>query len=555
MQLPKRVERRLEMFRKFSGRFINSVTFLPVLLLILGLLSLTIQADAQDSGVIVGPQIDIYTGAGSQQEPHVAFDSINNRFLVAWLDDSVGFPDYPFYIYGQLVNADRSLYGSPIPISISGTSYIQRGTSNVIAFDPHDQRFLVVWYDWRNGTGNIYGQLVNADGSLYGDNFAISPIPPLNDHKAGVPTVSFDTINNRFLVVWVGPSAGTPANIYGQLVNPDGSLHGSMMQITDYADYYAAYPDIAFDSNNERFLVTWGQQYDEYIYGRLVNADGSLYGSEITVGYYSGSYVASLSFDPINSRFLIAYNINTGNNIFIWGQLIDADGTLYGSEFKITHYYTLFPCVVFDTFNNKFLLVGYGAKIYNGVFKFNGVFGQFLNPDGSLHGSDFTILNGANSWPLDPFVAFGTGEIGSLVVWSDTPNGYVYDVFGKFVKIETPEPLPDLTGEWTKFNVYHRKKITIIVGEFDVRNVGTQEAETFKVAYYISDDGVLDEGDTLIRTKTISSLAAGESVTLQFLYRSRVPIQGKFIIAELDSDDEVLESDEGNNVVPSPKIQ
>lgn len=436
------------MFRKISVRI--SGTLLPVLLLILGLLSLTIQAGAQDSGVTVGPQIDIYTGAGDQAEPHVAFDSINNRFLVAWLD---GWPTSAEYnIYGQLVNQDGSLYGATIPIStVSGSQqYIQRGTSNKIAFDPNNQRFLVVWQDNRNGVWNIYGQLVNADGGLHGNNFNISPIPPVY-HFAGAPTVQFDTINNRFLVVWVGPSAGIPANIYGQLVNPDGSLHGSMIQITDYAeDYYAAYPDIEFDPNNGRFLVTWGQQYDGNIYGRSVNGDGTLYGSEITIGYYGlgSSCLASLTFDPINSRFLITYN-NAGD--WIWGQLIDADGTLYGSEFKISDYYTSFPSVVFDTVNNKFLLVGYHDSEY-----YNGVFGQFLNSDGSLHGSDFAILSGASSGPLDPFVAFGTGAIGSLVVWADwSLSGY--DIFGKFVKLEAQtyfeedDPAITYTGTW---NIY-----------------------------------------------------------------------------------------------------
>lgn len=115
--------------------------------------------------------------------------------------------------------------------------------------------------------------------------------------------------------------------------------------------------------------------------------------------------------------------------------------------------------------------------------------------------------------------------------------------------------LPDLTGEWTKFSVYHRKKITIIRGKFDVRNVGTQDAETFKVAYYLSDDSVLDEGDTLIRARTVHSLAAGESRTLRFVYHSKVPLQGKFIISIVDSDEQILESDEENNIIPSPQIQ
>ena len=43
-----------------------------------------------------------------------------------------------------------------------------------VAYDSSNQRFLVVWQDQRNSatTGrDIYGQLVNANGTLNGTNF------------------------------------------------------------------------------------------------------------------------------------------------------------------------------------------------------------------------------------------------------------------------------------------------------------------------------------------------------------------------------------------------
>lgn len=115
-------------------------------------------------------------------------------------------------------------------------------------------------------------------------------------------------------------------------------------------------------------------------------------------------------------------------------------------------------------------------------------------------------------------------------------------------------PQPDLTGEWTKFSLSYRGTRTIIEGELTIRNIGTEDAGNFKVAYYLSDDNVLDGGDSLIKTKTIRSLPAGNSQKLQFIYQSKDPLQGKFIIAEVDSDNQVLESDEGNNIVTSPQI-
>jgi hypothetical protein len=376
------------------------------------------------ANVNIGSQLDIYTGAIDQKEPYSAFDSVNSRFLVVWLDGPSDSNDYN--IYGQFVNTNGSPYGSPVPISTASDiqQYIERGCGNIIAFDPNSQRFLVTWMDYRNYQSNIYGQLVNADGSLYGDNFPISAI----DQYGAVPTVSFDSINNRFLVVWQG-TPGAPDNVYGRLVNPDGSIHNSVIQITNYStNYYAAFPDIAFDQNNGRFLVTWGQQYDGFIYGRLINSDGTLYGDEITIDSYGpGSYLAALSFDPGNSRFLIAYI----KGDYPWGRLVNADGTLSGDGFKISDYrYRSFPSVSFDTDNNKFLLVGHEQLTYNGLY------GQFLNPDGGAYGLDFVILSNASTSPIVSSVAFGSGEIGSLVVWHNWAPTSGQDIFGKFVKLE-----------------------------------------------------------------------------------------------------------------------
>jgi hypothetical protein len=113
-------------------------------------------------------------------------------------------------------------------------------------------------------------------------------------------------------------------------------------------------------------------------------------------------------------------------------------------------------------------------------------------------------------------------------------------------------PLPDLTGEWTKFFVYKNK---IVLGSFTVSNIGVEDAKNFKVEYYLSDDNVLDAGDKLIRSRTVFYLSDGKNRTLGFMYWSKISLQEKFIIAVVDSYNQVLESDEGNNILSSSQIQ
>ena len=379
------------------------------------------------ASVIVSPQVDIFVGPDDQGRMGLsaAFDSTNNRFLVVWSDEWIGGGgDKKGNVYGQIVNSDGTLYGTPIAICTSGNS--NHGTTFEVSFDSTNGRFLVVWSDYRNVYYiNVYGQLVNADGSLYGDNFPISPIPPAS-HNALVAQVKFDSVNGRFLVIWVRGSGALPYNICGQFVNPDGSLYGPFIQFTNFtADYYMAFPRIEFDPNNVRFLLTWANQYDGYIYGRLINADGTFYGSEITIGQYclGCSYLPSLSFDPINSRF-----IQTWWKSGIRGQLINTDGILFGSELNISPpgSITANKSVVFDAANKKFLVAGRIESPYNGFF------GQFLNPDGSLYGTDF-LINPSMNGRLT-LVASSSMQTGSLIAYK-VDYLTLGDIFGNFITL------------------------------------------------------------------------------------------------------------------------
>ena len=66
---------------------------------------------------------------------------------------------------------------------------------------------------------------------------------------------AFDSINNRFLVVWVNSVANVTFDVYGQLVKADGTLHGSRITIPTPDD--KRNPQVAFDPVNKQFLVTW----------------------------------------------------------------------------------------------------------------------------------------------------------------------------------------------------------------------------------------------------------------------------------------------------------
>jgi CARDB/Divergent InlB B-repeat domain len=105
--------------------------------------------------------------------------------------------------------------------------------------------------------------------------------------------------------------------------------------------------------------------------------------------------------------------------------------------------------------------------------------------------------------------------------------------------------LPDLSGTWVTLTSSDGGKS--VSGTLAVKNNGAVNAGTFKVAFYLSDDG--STFGNLLKTNIVRrGVGAGATKNISFSFRSRrTSLSGKYVIALIDSDNSVIESDENNN--------
>lgn len=104
---------------------------------------------------------------------------------------------------------------------------------------------------------------------------------------------------------------------------------------------------------------------------------------------------------------------------------------------------------------------------------------------------------------------------------------------------------PDLTGQSQSITVKKLFTTYHLAGFFKVSNIGNRNATSFKVSYYLSNDGTTL--GTLLQTTTIRSLTAGASTKLAYgFFMSQSPRE-KYLIAVIDSGNSVLERNETNN--------
>jgi hypothetical protein len=297
-----------------------------------------------------GKEFSIAWGSSDYSRPAIAFDEINKRFLLVW---SGGWPYNA--LMGQFLNGDGSMPDpnmEPFPhlLTFVISNAPETQADPTITYDSVNQRFLVTWNDYRNGDyAIIYGQFVNTDGTLQGNEFIVSNEPQKHPEAGSRRAVEYDGVNQRFLAAW-----NTGKNVFVQLVNADGTPHGTTVNIWE-AQYTGRSMSAAYENKNQRFLVTWNTGFGiPATLGRLVNADGTVQGKEFII---SNGTDPSVSYDTVHERFLVVNNYGRD----IYGQYVGLDGTPQGAQFPISHkdyngYWDQDPVVAFNPQCANFLV-------------------------------------------------------------------------------------------------------------------------------------------------------------------------------------------------------
>ncbi len=161
--------------------------------------------------------------------------------------------------------------------------------SPAVAFDPLNQRYLLVWSaDETDGDFRIYGRLLTGSaGADAGPVFAIGAGGVAGSDQ-GQPAVAFAPATGQYLVVWSGDDINLGAReIMGRLVSADGQLVGPVRRYSDMGSddtdpaYDAVTPDLAWHPFLSAFVLTWAADDD---LGDLLDGRFEVYGQLVDGG-------------------------------------------------------------------------------------------------------------------------------------------------------------------------------------------------------------------------------------------------------------------------------
>ncbi|MBM3296221.1 MAG: fibronectin type III domain-containing protein [Candidatus Aminicenantes bacterium] len=375
-----------------------------------------------DQGTVLG-SVNICTTGGSQLSPDVAYDAASGRFLVVWQHSDESEPQLCTDIFGQLVNGDGSLYGGNFAIA---TDYICQ-YNPAVANDSVNGRFFVVWQQnyWADSGVDILGMFVDAEGRLLGRTAA--------DRVADG--------SRRGQALQAGRANGDDyffiCDDVGDQVNPDVAFNADLGKYlvvfqTEKGGEFSRASTQSSAQNGEESLIG-----GKFVEDDGETPDGSTYYFVIASPYQAARYPA-VAADPVNGRYLVvwqdmieedpaqagpaAQSLNGGADE-IFGRLVDGEEKLIPEEDNLPISTATFgnvrPAVAFDSVNENYLVVWRGYGDWNGSFYPDVIYGQLVPADGDLDPDEpDEILADMNiTHDVAPCLDFNSQCANFLVAW------------------------------------------------------------------------------------------------------------------------------------------
>jgi hypothetical protein len=359
----------------------------------------------------IGGLVPIAVTAPPQERPDVAYDTINNRYLVVYSEGAGGGTE----IMGRLYDAA----GAPLGPSFNISNHPgQSDTQPAVAYKAATMEYLVVWrYGVAVGTNEIYGRRVSSGGLLVGGLIAIATTP----FDEAEPDVAADPLTTgRYLVVWW--EVGSASNRGRRLFNSGGLDGGPFALFTPVRTG----PRVAYGGGNADYYLTATTDVNARALVRAVRP-GLPPDPQIPVNIAPAA--VGVGFGPA-----LAFHISLGRWLVLWvgpggnqvrGRFLDVAPAPVLAEVVIVP-----PSAAIRSAN---VAAGFDLALqprFNVAFERSGeVFAVPLDAGGVIGPQEILFVDGVNN-DVRPSIAYGRIPNQFFTVWQHN-TGASLDIYGQ----------------------------------------------------------------------------------------------------------------------------
>ena len=257
--------------------------------------------DSSDNSISFGSATQFNSGANNAYNVSAAFDSSNNKVVVAYRDN--GNSDYGTAVVGTVSGTSIS-FGTPVVFESANSS------QTAVAFDSSNNKVVIAYKDEGNSS---YGTAIV--GTVSGTSISFGSAAVFNAGETSQIFSTFDTSNNKVVIAYrdngnsdqgtaiVGTVSGTSISFGSEVVfNDTGNTQGI---------------GITFDSNANKIVISYEDRGNSDK-GEFVT--GTVSGTSISFGtpeVFSGSnavFHTDCGFDSNANKVVIAYANDTDSS-------------------------------------------------------------------------------------------------------------------------------------------------------------------------------------------------------------------------------------------------
>jgi hypothetical protein len=190
----------------------------------------------------------------------------------------------------------------------------------------------------------------------------------IDDEIAGVqtwgPAVAFNSQRQEYLVVWWNDRTGCD-DIAGQRVSWNGAPIGAKIWIANGCPADRRYPAVAYNSQDDEYLVAWNEDYVD-IRGQLLSGTGGITGGAfdiaLSVSEASSSYQSNpvVAYAATENKYLVVFDSHLTTGHGIYARALNRNGSAWGTSFEVESLSTssiLQPDLAYNHMTNEFLVV------------------------------------------------------------------------------------------------------------------------------------------------------------------------------------------------------
>ena len=401
----------------------------------------------------------------------VAFGTQSEAYLVVWSIDASGTDRA---IVGQFFDQDRN--AATAQFVISDNNAVTNEDPSV-AYDPFNDRFLVVWEQSSGMVSDIVGQYVNPDGTLFDPSSGSTGVQNfLVNNSVGFaaydPDVEYG--GNRFLVAWEqNDSSGGNFSVFAVEILANTTSLGTQTVVSTDAfflgrEFEAFNPDVAYDIDDDVFVIVWeGESFDFSsvdkfeIYAAVFNTN-VIFNQVIGSAGPNGGFAfdasnPSVAYNSALEEFLVVWEadglVNTQGNAIndqfaIFGQLFEADPSgvseIGSNDFQISHADAAVGIPTADAYRPA---VAYSAVLNQyvvvwdvGIFSSNGVgaaiYGQNLRADG-VEINEFGVPGSSNDFQISDFTQINRASASAANLAYDPIDNEFLVIFEELVSFDS----------------------------------------------------------------------------------------------------------------------